>query len=158
MAKSKITAETLVDVSPEAARQWFLDLQTHPERYTFDTHEGFTFTRGNFGEVGARFETQEHFFGLRLTLRFELTKVAHFRFRFRVLQPALPIWGAFVLELVDDAERTRLGLEIGSEGRAGTATLRLPGVRQAIQRQIQREVDHIQRSMERVYGSDAAHQ
>jgi hypothetical protein len=158
MNHTKIHAETSVHVPAERARQWFLDLQTHPERYTFATHEGFTFTQGNFGEVGARFETRERFFGLRLTLRFELAKVKRYQFHFRVLKPVLPIWGAFVLEPLGE-RRTRLRLEIGSEGRLGTLALDFPLVRRAVQRQIQGEVDHIRSSMERVYrvtGDDEA--
>ncbi len=150
MSDTRIHAETSIHVPAEQARQWFLDLQTHPERYTFATHEGFTFTHGDFGEVGARFETRERFFGLRITLRFELTKIQRYQFHFRVLKPALPVWGAFVLEPLG-GDKTRLRLEIGSEGRLGTWALNFPLVRRAVQRQIQGEVKHIRASMERVY-------
>ncbi len=148
MPTAAVEAQTPVEVSPEAARQWFLELKEHPERYQFDTHAGFTFTQGDFGEVGARFETQERFYGLRLTLRFELTEVGESEVRFRVLRPPAPVWGAFILE-AEGFQKTLLTLRIGSENRAGAAFLNLPLVRGAIQRQIQAEVENIRDSMER---------
>ncbi|NBD34549.1 MAG: hypothetical protein GVY30_00955 [Chloroflexi bacterium] len=148
MSTATIQAQTHVEVSQKAARQWFLELKEHPERYQFDTHAGFTFTQGDFGEVGARFETQERFYGLRLTLRFELTEVGDTEVRFRVLRPPAPIWGAFLLE-AEGPQQTLLTLRIGSDSQAGAAFLNLPLVRGAIQRQIQAEVENIRDSMER---------
>ena len=148
MPTATVEAHTHVEVSQEAARQWFLELKEHPERYQFDTHAGFTFTQGDFGEVGARFETQERFYGLRLTLRFELTEVGESEVRFRVLRPPVPVWGAFVLE-AEGPQGTLLTLRIGSDSQAGATFLNLPLVRGAIQRQIQAEVENIRDSMER---------
>jgi hypothetical protein len=148
MPTATVQAQTHVEVSQEAARQWFLELKEHPERYQFDTHKGFTFTQGDFGEVGARFETQERFYGLRLTLRFELTEVGDTEVRFQVLRPPVPVWGAFILE-AEGPQQTLLTLRIGSDGQAGAAFLHLPLVHGAVQRQIQAEVDNIRDSMER---------
>ncbi len=148
MPTAALEAQTYVEVSQEAARRWFLDLKEHPERYQFDTHAGFTFTQGDFGEVGARFETQERFYGLRLTLRFELTEVGDTEVRFRVLRPPAPIWGAFLLE-AEGPQQTLLTLRIGSDNQLGATFLSLPLVRGAVQRQIQAEVDNIRDSMER---------
>ena len=148
MPTATVEAHTHVEVSQEAARQWFLELKEHPERYQFDTHAGFTFTQGDFGEVGARFETQERFYGLRLTLRFELTAVGDTEVRFRVLRPPAPVWGAFILE-AEASQQTLLTLRIGSDSQAGATFLNLPLFRGAIQRQIQAEVENIRDSMER---------
>jgi hypothetical protein len=146
MAVAMITAETLVQVAAAAARRWFVELETHPERYRFATHAGFTFTRGNFGEIGARFQTRERFCGLPLTLSFELTDVEDTCFRFRLARPPLPVWGAFTIE---DAggETTVLRLAIGGTTRPGTWFLRFPPVRSAVRRQIRSEVEHIKASM-----------
>ena len=106
-----ITASVEVAVGVDQARRWFLELEKHPERYQFDTHAGFRFIQGNFGQVGARFETEEWFFGLKLTIRFELTDVDDELVRFRVLRPSVPAWCAFVLERVSDGV-TRIHLDV----------------------------------------------
>ena len=49
-----ITAATTVSVSIAQARRWFMELETHPERYRFETHSGFGFTQGDFAQIGAR--------------------------------------------------------------------------------------------------------
>jgi hypothetical protein len=141
-----ITARAEVAVGIDQARRWFLALEEHPERYQFDTHAGFRFTQGNFGQAGARFETEEWFLGLKLTLRFELTEVDDEQVRFRVLRPSVPVWGAFVLERVSE-DVTCIHLDVGGTRSAGAFFLRLPGVRGAVQRQIQSEVEHIRDSI-----------
>ena len=141
-----------VEVDLADARRWFLELEEHPERYRFETHAGFEFTTGSFGEPGARFQTWEQFYGLKLTLGFELEEVGETRFRFRLVRPPLPVWGAFVLEN-RSGDVTTLRLEIGGTNGLGRWLLRFPFVRGAVQRQIQGEVDHIKESMEDVYSS-----
>jgi len=148
-----VQASTLVQVDIERARQWFLDLETHPERYRFDSHAGFAFREGGFGEVGARFETWETFCGLRLNLRFELTAVEHASFRFRLTRPQLPVWGAFVLCRAVGST-TDLCLEIGATRPAGAWFLKLRPIRHAVRRQIRGEVEHIRASMEAVCGGE----
>jgi hypothetical protein len=145
-----IKAKATVDVRMAQARQWFLELETHPERYRFETHAGFAFTQGGFGEIGARFQTWERFCGLRLVLRFELTEVGDAHFRFRLVRPALPVWGAFVIEEMP-SHNTSLSLEIGGTTRLGAWFLWLPLVRGAVRRQIHGEVEHIKASMEAIY-------
>ncbi|MGD1991617.1 MAG: hypothetical protein PVI59_00340 [Anaerolineae bacterium] len=147
-----IKAVAPVDVDLADARRWFLELERHPERYQFETHAGFEFTAGSFGEAGARFQTWEHFYGLKLTLSFELEEVGKTHFRFRLIRPPLPVWGVFVLERAS-SDVTFLRLEIGETTSLGRWLLRLPLVRGAIQRQIQGEVDHIKESMETVFSS-----
>ena len=144
---STITAQALVRANVDQTRRWFIELETHPERYRFETHAGFAFTRGNFGEIGARFQTWERFFGLKLTLGFELTEVADAHFRFRLVRPPLPIWGAFILGRAN-GEATELRLTIGGTSRLGTWLLRLPLISGAIRRQIRGEVEHIKDSIE----------
>jgi hypothetical protein len=150
MESAVIKAEARLDVGIAQARQWFMELETFPERYQFETHAGFAFVQGNFGEIGARFQTREQFYGLKLTLCFELTEVGDKYFRFRLIRPALPVWGAFVIEKAP-GDNTNLSLEIGGITRPGAWLLRLPLARGAIQRQIRREVEHIKASMEASY-------
>jgi hypothetical protein len=150
MESAVIKAEATVNVSIAQARQWFMELETHPERYQFETHAGFAFTQGDFGEIGARFQTWEQFYGLELTLRFELTEVGDRRFRFRLIRPALPVWGAFGIEEAP-GNNTDLSLEMRGTTRLGAWFLRLPLVRGAVQRQIHGEVEHIKASMEAIY-------
>jgi hypothetical protein len=152
-----IKAEATVNVSIAQARQWFMELGTHPERYQFETHAGFAFTQGGFGEIGARFQTQEQFYGLKLTLRFELTEVGDRHFRFRLIRPALPVWGTFVIEEAP-GDNTNLSLAIGGTSRLGAWFLRFPLVRGAVQRQIRREVEHIKASMEVIYSRQRANE
>jgi hypothetical protein len=150
MESAIIKAEETVNVRVAQARQWFVELETFPERYQFETHAGFAFTQGNFGEIGAGFQTWEEFYGLKLTLRFELIEVDDRHFRFRLICPALPVWGAFVIEETP-GDSTSLSIEIGETTRLGAWFLRLPLVRDAVQRQIRGEVEHIKASMETIY-------
>lgn len=150
MESAVIKAEETIQVSIARARQWFMELGVHPERYQFETHAGFAFIQGDFGEIGARFQTWEWFYGLKLTLCFELTEVGDTHFRFRLIRPALPIWGAFTIEEAP-GDTTNLGLEIGAKSRLGAWLLRLPLVRRAVRRQISGEVEHIRASMEAIY-------
>jgi hypothetical protein len=83
MRKAILDARIVVDVSVERALEWFLSLREHPERYQFDTHQGFEFVEGSFGEVGARFRARERFFLLKLPLPFELIQVGESEFWFR---------------------------------------------------------------------------
>jgi hypothetical protein len=147
-----VQAAAQVNVSTTQARQWFLDLKTHPERYQFETHAGFAFTQGNFGEIGARFQTWERFHGLRANLHFELTQTGESHFHFRLLRPPLPIWCAFRLIEETTDNTTNLHLEVGGTTSLGLWFLRLPLIKRTIQRQIQSEVDHIKASMEAVHG------
>ena len=111
-----IRAEAISGVNAHDARAWFLSLEKHPERYQFATHGGFTFTHGNFGQIGAKFQTQETFYKLKATLRFELTSVDTFRFQFRLRR--LPIWGAFIIE-ERSANVVKLSLHVGASDKAG---------------------------------------
>jgi hypothetical protein len=148
--KPLLEASTTVDVSPPQARAWFLSLADHPERYVFDTHMGFTFTRGSFGEPGARFQTEERFRGLTQTLKFELTEVGDDRFSFVLRAPVPGVWGTFRLSRRADGT-TDLSLTIGSDHRPARWLLGVPPVRSAVQTQIRREVAHIKHSMESIY-------
>jgi hypothetical protein len=150
MESAVIKAEAAVNVSIAQARQWFMELEMHPERYQFETHAGFAFTQGNFGEIGARFQTWERFYGLKLALCFELTGMGDTNFRFQLIRPALPVWGAFAIEEAP-GDTTNLGLEIGGTSRLGAWLLRLPLIRGTVQRQICWEVEHIKASMEAIY-------
>ena len=152
MGEALLVAEKRIGVPVQEARQWFLALQDHPERYQFDTHAGFTVTNGTFGQEGSRFQTKERFHGIPIMLAFELTKVDLCSFRFRLRRPPLPIWGSFLLEPAA-GNTTKLSLEIGATAPISAWFLSLPLVRKSVQGQIQREVDHIQTSMER-FASD----
>jgi hypothetical protein len=134
-------------VGPDKAKAWFLALDKHPEWYQFESHAGFTFTEGEFGEPGARFQTEETFLGIRQRLKFELTEVNANRFTFYLREPIRAVWGYFELEPTSAGD-TRLRLAIGSDKAMQRLFLKLPGVRTAVQRQITREVEHIKVSME----------
>ena len=149
MGQAIISAEARVGVSSAQARQWFLDLQGHPERYRLETHAGFRFTEGDFGAVGARIETREQFYGVALALRFELLEVGQTSFRFVLTRPPLPLWGVY---LIEDAPGggVDLRLEVGGTRRWGELLLRCPLVGRAVRRQIRGEVDHVRASMEAI--------
>lgn len=151
MRRPILRAQADVNVTVEEARNWFLSLREHPERYQFDTHEGFQFVEGSFGEIGSRFKTREHFLSFKLELQFELTEVRESTFWFRLLRPvSMGIWGRF--DIGDGGEKgTRLSLDIGSDTRAGELILRCYPVAVLVHRQIHREVSHIKRSMERTF-------
>jgi hypothetical protein len=151
MRRASLSAQAVVGVSTEQARDWFLSLREHPERYEFDTHEGFKFVEGSFGEVGGQFKTRERFFGLKLELLFELTEVGESEFWFRLAGPgSMGVWGSFDISR-DGEGRTLLTLAVGSETRLGQLMLRCFPVATAVHRQIHREMAHIKTSMERVY-------
>lgn len=145
-----ISAGTTINAAAGQARDWFLSLQDHPERYRFATHEGIEFVHGSFGQVGAHFKTRERFYCLKLELLFELCEVGTDLFCFRLIDPAwLHVWGAFRVQSVE-AESIFLRLEIGSSSRWGQFWLGLYPVAAAIRRQIMQEVAHIKASVEGV--------
>lgn len=145
-----ISAEKEVNVSVDQAREWFLALEEHPERYRFATHEGIEFAGGNFGDVGARFRTREKFYFFKLDLLFELTDVDEGSFRFRLIRPTwMDVWGMFSVR-ESGSGRAILQLEIGSDTQRGQLWLKFSPVTAAVQRQITREVEHIKESMEKV--------
>ncbi len=148
--KAMIKARTTIQTSRDAVRQWFLDLKQHPERYQFDTHAGFEILEGDFAEVGARFCTHEKFYGLRMTLYFVLTDVGEYHFQFQLRRPIKAIWGTFSMER-DTENTTILHLDVGGATQLKQIFLKLPLVHQAIQRQIQREVQHVKASVEEIY-------
>lgn len=148
MRRPILAAQAVVHAPSHEVSRWFLSLQEEPERYQFDTHAGFEFVQGNFGEIGARFTTLEEFLFLRLKLLFELNEVSESEFSFRLVRPRwMRIWGRFEIKRVGE-EKTRLSLDIGSEARSGQFILRCYPVAAAIRRQIQREVSHIKTSVE----------
>ena len=147
-SESVLVATAEIDATAEKAKCWFLELSDHPERYAFESHEGFTFTEGAFGEEGARFETHERFMGVPQTLKFVLTEVGDRQFAFELRQPFTGIWGRFILKSITP-RTTELQLEIGGRTRAKRLLLKVPIVSQAIRSQIQREVDHIKASIEK---------
>jgi hypothetical protein len=148
-----LIATSTIDVSVEQARTWFLSLADHPERYQFHSHRGFSFTDGRFGQTGSRFQTEERFCFLRLTLRFELIDVDHRKFTFQLLKPVGAIYGHFRLGL-QEGNLTRLELAVGSGQSCRRLLLRTPPIRGAVQQQIGREVAHIKQSMESLYQED----
>jgi hypothetical protein len=151
MRRAILSVQADADVPVEAARDWFLSLEEHPERYAFETHDGFEFVEGGFGEIGARFRTRERFLFLKLELLFELGKVEENAFWFWLVRPSSPgVWGKF--EIGEDGEgHSTLTLSIGSETRVGQILLRFSPAATLIHGQISDEVEHIRRSMERVY-------
>lgn len=146
-----LIAEALVAVPATFAREWFLALADHPERYAFESHGGFVFTEGQFGEPGARFQTEERFAGFaKLVLKFELAAVEDRRFIFNVLSPTRNIWGYFEL-LPISQYTTLLRLAIGSDVGSQRRLLAFPPVRGAVQHQIESEIAHISASMVSLY-------
>jgi hypothetical protein len=145
-----ISVEREVNVPVDEARDWFLSLGEHPERYRFATHQGIEFAGGNFGDVGARFKTRETFHFLKLELLFELVDVDERSFRFRLVRPAwMDVWGMFLVREIGPGS-VMLRLEIGSDTRRGQWWLKLSPVAATIRQQITREVNHIKQSMEKV--------
>jgi hypothetical protein len=151
MLPAIVSAQTTVNVTVPQARDWFLALKDHPERYRFATHEGFQFVEGNFGQVGARFKTRERFYCLKLELLFELTEVNETGFRFQLIRPAWSrVWGAFIIQELTP-ELISLRLDIGSTTQSGGTLLKFYPLTAAICRQITGEVNHIKASMETIY-------
>jgi hypothetical protein len=148
LSANVVSAERVVNTSVDRAREWFLSLKDHPERYRFGTHEGFEFVEGSFGDVGSRFKTREKFRFLTLELLFELVEVDDVSFRFQLIRPAwIDVWGRFsMLELKPGIILLRI--EIGSDTQRGEFWLMFPPVAGAIREQITGEVDHIKESME----------
>jgi len=85
-------------------------------------------------------------------LRFELIEVDESRFGFRLIRPALPIWGAFDLSALGP-DRTEVSLTVGGKTAFGRRLLRFSPVRHAIKHQIGAEVAHIASSMEALFAS-----
>jgi hypothetical protein len=150
-----ISAERIINVSVEQARDWFFSLEDHPERYRFATHEGIEFVHGNFGEVGSRFKTRERFFFLKLELLFEVIDVGETSFRLRLVKPSwVDAWVAFSMP-ESGPDSVTLMLKIGSDTKRGGRWLGFPPVASAIRRQITGEVAHIKESMEAEYKPSA---
>jgi hypothetical protein len=149
-----ISAEEVINVSTEQARDWFFSLEDHPERYRFDTHNGIEFVQGNFGKVGARFKSREKLSVLKTELLFEVTEVGETWFRLKLINPSwVDAWATFsIQELSPDS--VSLQIEIGSDTQRGQSWLKFPPVKNAIRKQITSEVDHIKESMESAVWGD----
>ena len=145
-----LEARARVGVGPDLVRRWFEELEAFPERYQFETHAGFVFTSGAFARVGARFHTREQFYGFPIALHFELTEVGEYQFTFRLTRPALPVWGAFLIQQTADGT-TVLSLVVGETARQAAWFLRVPFVRSAVQRQIRGEIANIKSSIESTF-------
>jgi hypothetical protein len=148
MSQPIVSAQQEVNVSIDEARDWFLSLKDHPERYRFETHQGVEFLQGTFGEEGSRFKTREKFTFLTIDLQYELIEVGEGLFGFRLVNlPWFHIWGVFrVKEL--SAHRVVLALEIGASQPLGRSLLTFYPVKMAVDGQVHREVAHIKQSME----------
>jgi hypothetical protein len=148
MSQPVIRAEQEVNVTIDEARNWFLSLQEHPERYRFETHMGIEFVKGTFGEAGTRFKTREKFLFLTIDLQYELVEVDERSFAFRLLNlPWFHIWGAFRVKK-RNAHNVLLALEIGASQPLGRSFLSFYLVKTAVNGQVHREVAHIKQSME----------
>jgi hypothetical protein len=144
-----MTAKADIHVDINRARSWFLNLKDHPERYAFDSHEGFTFIDGDFGEVGAQFYTIEHFRGIRTKLTFTITEVTPSSFIFEVTKPLRKIKGEFkLLELADDM--TEITLSVFAPNNIIKRLFDVKPFYQAVYSQISGEVQHIKTSMENI--------
>ena len=143
-----ISAEEVINVSTEQARDWFFSLEDHPERYRFDTHNGIEFVQGSFGKVGARFKSREKLSVLKTELLFEVTEVGETWFRLKLINPSwVDAWATFsIQELSPDS--VSLQIEIGSDTRRGQLWLKFSPVAGAIREQITGEVNHIKKSLE----------
>jgi hypothetical protein len=147
MRNTLLEARAILGVEPGTVRQWFRELEAHPERYQFETHAGFTFTSGSFAQIGARFCTRERFCGVPVTLEFRLTEVSEDGFAFELTRPALPVWGAFRIEQAADST-TVLSLIVGENTPWSAWFLRAPPIRTAVQHQISGEIANIKSSIE----------
>ena len=147
-----LEARTAVSIGADLVRQWFEELETFPERYQFETHAGFVFTSGTFAQVGACFRTREQFYGVPIVLHFELTEVSEYQFTFRLIRPALPVWGAFLIQQEAD-DTTVLSLVVGETARQAAWFLRVPFIRAAVERQICGEIANIKSSIESTFSS-----
>ena len=147
-----ISAEEVINVSTEQARDWFFSLEEHPERYRFDTHNGIEFVQGSFGKVGSRFKSHEKLSILKTELLFEVTKVDETWFRLKLIYPSwADAWATFSMqELGPDS--VSLQIEIGSDTQRGRSQLKFPPVKNAIRKQITSEVAHIKEAMESEFG------
>jgi hypothetical protein len=139
MSQPVISAQQEVDVALDEARNWFLSLKDHPERYRFETHMGIEFLKGTFGEVGAQFKTREKFLFLTIDLKYELVEVDERSFAFRLLNlPWFHIWGVFRVK-ERNAHSVLLALEIGASQPLGRSFLSFYPVKTAVDGQVHRE-------------------
>jgi hypothetical protein len=146
--RALMTAQTVVAIDSEGARQWFLQLKDHPENYAFASHAGFIFTEGDFGEVGARFFTIERFHGFPLKLSFRLSAINATSFTFDLLKPLSNIKGEFSITQHENNTCT-LTLTVSTGSNYTHRLLSIRPLYSAVQQQISREVNHIKTSMER---------
>ena len=142
-----LQAETVIETDMKHLVQWFMDLKDHPENYAFASHQGFFFTSGDFGEVGARFYTLERFHGLPLKLSFQLSGISDTSFTFDLLKPLSHIQGAFAMH-AQSPQETRLTLSVSTNSDFVRQLFKLPLLRSAIQNQIDAEVRHIKSRVE----------
>lgn len=140
-------AETRVNSGFDAARQWFLGLEDHPERYTFASHLGFYFIEGDFGKVGALFYTRERFHGLLFKLTFRLSAVTENSFTFELIKPLSQISGTYTITDLGD-NQVNLTLAVYAHSRIVRWVLSLGPVHSGVKKQITSEVEHVKQSME----------
>ena len=142
-----MSAETVVNCGFTTARQWFLGLKDHPERYTFASHLGFYFVEGDFGKVGSIFYTRERFHGLLIKLTFRLSEVTDNSFTFDVIKPISQISGTYSITDLGE-NQVKLTLSVFAHARFVRWLLSLGPVHSGVKKQITSEIEHVKKSME----------
>ena len=140
-------AEARVNIEADDARKWFLGLKTNPEDYNFSSHLGFYFTEGNFGEIDSRFYTKERFYGIMLKLSFRLTERSANSFTIALHKPIRNIDGTFAISKVDESI-TRIDLSLFARTKPIYRLFQIRPLYEAVQEQINSEVQHIKAAME----------
>ncbi len=149
-----LQTQVVINAPRDDVRDWFLSLQTHPESYRFDSHNGFAFTKGTFGRPDSEFYTIERFFGIRLKLRFRITDVMRYDFQVEGRRPLVGSWCKFSLK-AQSPERTILSLDVGTHNRIHAAFLKLTMLHNAVQHQIDAEVQNIKLNIESTFSKGA---
>ncbi len=155
---SQIQAKELIDAPVKQVEEWLRSLESNPEKYQFDTHQGVRVLSGKLSKVGAVFATKEKFLGMMMELKFQVVKVSKSEFEFVLISlgwlKKLGVRGKFVLVPVA-VDQTVLQLIVFNKmdgfGKRIMAMmlLYLSPVRFLVARQIGKEVRLVKREVEK---------
>ncbi|MBS1266413.1 MAG: hypothetical protein MAG795_00380 [Candidatus Woesearchaeota archaeon] len=91
-----IKAQTKIDKTRAEIHRFIKKLSQGEIEYEFDSHKGFTFTKGDIYTKGSEFYTKEKFLGFFIKLRFTVTGFTKTQFKF--ILKNFPVTGKFIFK------------------------------------------------------------
>ena len=145
------TAHAIVNADKRKVFRYVDMLLSGKKKYEFDTHNGFTFTKGSLDKPGSLFYTVEKFIGVFMKFEFMVAEYRKNRVTFRLLRP-FGIYNIFAsFEAINSGKKTRISLRISTKTENMFSKIMMilfyPVYAPLVMRQIKREVWFIKREI-----------